>query len=78
MHESEPREGLDEMEWSSGCCDKTLFTSFGLGRFKGARPYIVLARIHSRQIARALTCANAENAASWWTTVEELTDVGKQ
>ena len=45
-------------------CGKTLFTSFGLGRFKGAQPYIVLARIHSQQIARALTCANAENAAT--------------
>jgi hypothetical protein len=36
-------------------CDKTLFTSFELGRFKGARPYIAFARIHLRQLARALT-----------------------
>jgi hypothetical protein len=25
-------------------CDKTLFTSFGLGRFKGAQPFVALAR----------------------------------
>ena len=34
---------------------KTLFTSFVLGRFKGARRYVTLARIHSRQLERALT-----------------------